>query len=118
MDNESIRAVFLPKCENCFNYLRKNRWRGIVRCPFCFSTNIWRDGTTSKGAQKYHCQDRHRYFNDLTGLIINHHKLPLEEMFYILKEIKSTYQIANELGRKYDSILHSVHEVHDLASLC
>jgi transposase-like protein len=118
MDNESIRTVFLPKREECFDYLRKKRWKGTVRCPYCLSKDIWHDGTTTKDAQKYHCQECHHYFNDLTGLIFDHHKLPLEEMFYILKEmeVKSTNQITRELGRKYDSILRFVHEVHDVAS--
>ncbi|MEM0466984.1 MAG: IS1 family transposase [Candidatus Thermoplasmatota archaeon] len=89
-----------------------------VHCPYCFSRDIWHDGTTTKGAQKYHCQACNRHFNDLTGLIFDHHQLPLEEMFYILKEmeVKSTNQITRELGRKYDSILRFVHEVHDWAS--
>jgi len=39
-------------------------------------------------------------------------------MFYILKEMaaKSTLQIAEELGRDYDSVLNFVHEAHGVAS--
>jgi hypothetical protein len=52
------------------------------------------------------------------GTLFDHHKFPVEEMFYILKEMeaKSTNQIAHELDRDYDSVLRFVHEVHRLAS--
>jgi hypothetical protein len=53
--------------------------------------------------------------NDLTGTIFDRHHFPIEEMFYILKEMeaKSTLQISRELGRDYESVLRFVREVHD-----
>jgi len=33
-----------------------------------------------------------KYFNDLTRIIFEHHKFPIEEMFYILKEGRGTYE--------------------------
>ena len=33
-----------------------------------------------------------KYFNDLTRTIFEHHKFPIEEMFYILKEGRGTYE--------------------------
>jgi len=66
-----------------------------VRCPHCGSSRLHRDGYTEKGAAKYHCLNCHEYLNDLTKTIFEHHKFPIEEMFYILKEMenKSTLQI-------------------------
>lgn len=57
------------------------------------------------GWLKYECRECGRYFNDLTGTIFERHHFPIEEMFYILKEMeaKSTLQISEELGRDYDS---------------
>ena len=89
-----------------------------MKCPYCGSLKIWADGYTRKGARKYECRGCGRYFNDLTGTIFDRHHFPIEEMFYILKEMeaKSTLQISEELGRDYDSVLRFVHEVHEIAS--
>ncbi len=116
--HELVKKVFLPRREDCLAYLRDVKWKAIVRCPYCCSDDIWSDGKTLKGAKKYQCQRCHRYFNDLTGTLFDRHKFPIEEMFYILKEMeaKSTNQIAHELNRDYDSVLRFVHEVHHLAS--
>ena len=116
--NELVRNVLLPKREDCLEYLRKVKWKGTVRCSYCCSSDVWSDGVTPKGARKYQCQRCHRYFNDLTGTIFEHHHFPVEEMFYILKEMeaKSTNQISHELDRDYDSVLRFVHEVQQIAS--
>ena len=89
-----------------------------MKCPYCGSLKIWADGYTRKGARKYECRGCGRYFNDLAGTIFERHHFPIEEMFYILKEMeaKSTLQISEELGRDYDSVLRFVHEVHEIAS--
>ena len=118
MDSEAVRCVFLPRREDCFEYLRSKRWKEGVRCPHCGSPNIWSDGFTPKGAKKYECKECGGYFNDLTGTIFEHHQFPLEEMFYILKEmeVKSSYQIAKELDRDYEAVLNFVHQVQELAS--
>jgi len=100
MDPEAVRSVFLPSRDDCFEYLRRKRWREGVKCPYCGSLNVWRDGFTPKGARKCECLGCGRYFNDLTGTVFEHHQFPLEEMFYILKEMeaKSALQIATESG--------------------
>jgi hypothetical protein len=56
--------------------------------------------------------------NDPTGTVFEHHHFPIEEMFYILKEMeaKSTLQISRELGRDEESVLRFVREVHERAS--
>jgi transposase-like protein len=117
--HEVVKSVFLPRREDCFAYLRRVRWKNnVVRCPYCCSSEIWSDGSTPKGAGKYQCQECGEYFNDLTGTIFENHKFPLEEMFYIVKEMeaKSTNQIAHELDRDYESVLVFVHEVQRVAS--
>ena len=116
--HELVKKVFLPQRDDCLEYLRKIKWKGTVRCPYCCSSDVWSDGYTCKDARKYQCQRCHRYFNDLTGTLFDRHKFPIEEMFYILKEMetKSTNQISHELNRDYDSILGFVHEVQHMAS--
>lgn len=115
---ELVKNVFLPRREDCFDYLQKVRWKGTVRCPYCCSSDTWSDGFTLKGAKKYQCQRCYQYFNDLTGTVFDNHKFPLEEMFYIIKEMeaKSTRQISLEINRDYDSVLRFVHEVQHMAS--
>jgi len=111
--HDLVKKVFLPKREDCLEYLQKVKWKGTVRCPYCCSSDVWSDGITPKGAEKYQCQRCYRYFNDLTGTIFEHHHFSVEEMFYILKEMeaKSTRQISLEIDRDYDSVLRFVHEV-------
>jgi len=117
LEHGLVKKVFLPKREDCLEYLREVRWGGTVRCPYCGSSDIWVDGATCKGTKKYQCQSCYRYFNDLTGTVFDNHKFPLEEMFYIIKEMesKSTSMIAMELDRDYESVLRFVHEVQGVA---
>jgi hypothetical protein len=90
-----VREVFLPLREDCLEYLRKKRWKEGMKCSYCGFLKIW----------VYECRGCGRYFNDLTGTIFERHHFPIEEMFYILKEMeaKSTLQISEGLGRDYDS---------------
>jgi len=71
MDSEAVREVFLPRREDCLEYLRKKRWKEGVKCPYCGSLKIWADGYTRKGARKYECRECGRYFNDLTGTFLS-----------------------------------------------
>lgn len=117
IEQSIIKGVFLPDREKCFEFLRKLRWPDGVKCLHCGSSKIYNDGHTDKGAVKYYCLNCDKYFNDLTNTIFWHHKFPIEEMFYILKEMehKSTLEISNELGRKYDSVLAFVREVQTVS---
>jgi hypothetical protein len=110
MDREAVREVFLPRREDGLESLRKKRWKEGVKCPYCGSSKIGVDGHTLKGARKYECCGCGRYFNDLTGTIFENHHFPIEEMFYILKEMeaKSTLLISEEWGRDYDSLSYPV----------
>jgi hypothetical protein len=73
---------------------------------------------TYKGEQRYLCHNCDTNFTVLTGTIFANHKLALEEMFYIIKEMeaKSTAQITRELGRTYKTVLDFVHEVQTVVS--
>ena len=62
-------------------------------------------GYTEKGAAKYHCLNCGRYFNALTKTIFEHHKFPIEEMFYILEEMEK------RRGRKESSRIDLKEEV-------
>ncbi len=74
-------------------------------------------GTTGKDAQQYWCKACETYFNDLTHTLFGQHRFGLEEMFYIVKEMRSepTAQIARDLDRDYEAVLNFVHKVQDVS---
>jgi transposase-like protein len=114
MDEESAQ-VFLPSRERCFERLRLARFGETVTCVHCGSEKVVKRGTTDKDAQQYWCKDCETYFNDLTDTIFGQHRFELEEMFYIVKEMRSepTAQIARDLDRDYEAVLDFVHKVQD-----
>ena len=86
-------------------------------CVHCESDAVVNRGTTGKDAQQYWCKSCGTYFNDLTKTIFGQHRFGLEEMFYIVKEMRSepTAQIARDLDRDYEAILNFVHKVQDVS---
>ena len=68
------------------------------------SNPVIKKGTTGKDAQQYRCKECEAYFNDLTDSLFEHRKFPIEEMFYMIKEMRSvrSAQIASELQRDYE----------------
>ncbi|MCD6559894.1 MAG: transposase [Palaeococcus sp.] len=57
----------MPDTEECYRIIRQTRWPEGVICPYCGSKEVQKNGYTPKGAQKYHCKNCGKYFNDLTG---------------------------------------------------
>ena len=116
MDQQSAQ-VFLPSRERCFERLRLARFGETETCVHCESDDVVKRGTTGKDAQQYWCKECETYFNDLTNTIFGQHRFELEEMFYIIKEMRSesTAQIVRDLGRDYEAVLNFVHEVQDVS---
>ena len=116
MDRESVE-VFLPDPEDCYERLRRARFGATVSCVYCGESDpVIKKGTTCKNAQQYRCQACETYFNDLTGTFFEHRKFPIEEMFYMIKEMRSvsTAQIASELERDYEAVLNFRHDLQEL----
>jgi transposase-like protein len=115
MDRKSVE-VFIPDREECYERLRRALFGATVACLYCGSENVIKKGTTGKDAQKYRCKECDSWFNDLTGTLFENHKFPVEEMFYMLKEMRSvpSAQIASDLERDEEAVLNFVHEVQDL----
>ena len=116
MDEESAQA-FLPPRERCFERLRLARFGKTVTCVHCGDDAIVKRGTTDKDAQQYWCKACETYFSDLTKTIFWQHRFGIEEMFYIVKEMRSepTAQIARDLDRDYEAVLDFVHKVQDVS---
>jgi len=83
----------------------------------CESEEVVKRGTTGKDAQQYWCKECETYFNDLTNTIFGQHRFDLEEMFYIVKEMRSETiaQIVRDLDRDYEAVLDFVYEVQDVS---
>jgi transposase-like protein len=116
MDEESAQ-VFLPPRERCFERLRLARFGETVTCVHCGDDAVVKRGTTDKDAQQYRCKHCETYFSDLTKTIFWQHRFGLEEMFYIVKEMRSepTAQIVRDLDRDYEAVLNFVHKVQDVS---
>ena len=114
MDDKSAEG-FRPDREWCYERLRLARLGETVTCPHCESGAVVKRGTTGKDAQQYWCKSCGTYFNDLTNTLFGQHRFGIEEMFYIIKEMRSapTAQIARDLDRDYEAVLDFVHEVQE-----
>ncbi|WP_144433266.1 transposase [Thermococcus sp. 2319x1] len=73
------RRLFLPDQEECYKTIRQIRWPNGVANTTAVKTSQ-KNGHTPKRAQKYHCKNCGKHFNDLTGTIFDHHKFPINEM--------------------------------------
>jgi Transposase zinc-ribbon domain len=56
----------------CFALVRQHRWPEGVRCPFCTSPAVIRDGCdeTQPCRQRYRCKECAGRFDDLTGTVL------------------------------------------------
>ena len=115
MDADTVE-VFLPDPEECYERLRRARFGATVSCVYCGEGDpVIKKGTTGKDAQQYRCKECETYFNDLTGTVFENRKFPIEEMFYMIKEMRSvpTARIAEDLGRDSDAVLDFRHTVQE-----
>lgn len=88
--------------ETCYRHLIKQRWNGVIVCPFCKSERIccFSDG------KRFKCKDRtcHKIFTATVGTIYENSKIPLQKWFlavYILGSHKkgiSSHQLGRDLG--------------------
>ena len=116
MDRDSVE-VFLPDPDDCYERLRRARFGATVSCVYCGEREpVIKKGTTGKGAQQYRCKECETYFNDLTDSFFEHRKFLIEEMFYMIKEIRSvsTAQIASDRERDYEAVLNFRHDLQEL----
>jgi transposase-like protein len=87
----------------CFAFVRQHRWPKGVRCPFCASPAVVRDGCdeTQPCRQRYRCKGCAGRFDDLTGTVLAGHHQPLRVWvlcLYFMGLNLSNRQIALELG--------------------
>ena len=86
----------------CFAFVRQHRWSEGVRCPFCTSPAVIRDGCdeTQPCRQRYRCKGCTRRFDDLRGTVLAGRHQPLRMWVLCLNFMGlnlSNRQIAQEL---------------------
>ena len=86
----------------CFALVRQHRWPEGVRCPFCASPAVIRDGydETQPCRQRYRGKECAGRFDDLTGTMLAGHHQPLRVWvlcLYFMGLNLSNRQIAQEL---------------------
>jgi transposase-like protein/IS1 family transposase len=106
----------MPTEAKCIRILRKLRWPNGIECVQCGSSHIVKIGPLRKNVHRYLCRRCHRTFSDLTGTIFENTKIPLNEWFYIARELQrniSINQINKDLGRKYDNVHNAARKIMD-----
>ena len=101
--SDLINLSALIDDEKCYALVRQQRWPDGVRCPFCCSDAIARDGRDDRQHQRQRnrckaCQSR---FDDLSGTVLAGHHQPLRAWvlcLYFMGLNLSNRQIAKELG--------------------
>jgi hypothetical protein len=88
-----------------------------VSCVYCGESKpVIKKGTTGKGAQQYRCKESETSFNDITDSFFEYRKFPIEEMFYMSKEMRSvgTAQIASDIDRDDEAVSNFHHDIQEL----
>jgi len=109
-------ADFMPSEARCIKFVRQLRWPDRIECVHCHSSHIVKIGPLRKHIHRYLCRKCHKSFSDLTGTIFENSKIPLNEWFYIARELQrntSINQIHNDLGRKYDNVHNAARKIMD-----
>jgi len=115
---ESLFTIndFMPSERKCVEVIRKLRWPDGITCPRCNSKHAVKFSPHRKVMHRYLCRNCRRAFTDITGTVFENSKIPLNEWFYIARELQrniSINQITKDLGRKYDNVHNAARKIMD-----
>jgi hypothetical protein len=85
--------------KSCIDYLEKVRWNGNVKSPFDANSKVYKCKD-----DKYYCVSTNKYFNVLTGSMLENTKLSLTKWMvavWLLSSSKkgiSSYQLSRDIG--------------------
>jgi transposase-like protein len=92
---------YIKNEKRAYGWLRKERWKGKVHCPFCGCLGSHRHGTRTQLNRRYFCPHCTKTFTDRTGTIFERSRIPLWKWLYTLFEFSQKKGIsAVELGNK------------------
>ena len=96
--------------EEIAQMLRELRWPSGVKCPYCKSSNVKKNGRPKQRpyAQRYKCKDCGKQFNDFSMTPFSYLKLPPNEVLTIaylyFKLGHSALAVAREVGRSEKAV--------------
>ena len=106
-------ASFLPDEKDCAESWRAQRWSDGVQCVACGSRQVESRTEQYRGHLcRYHCQDCDRWFNDLSGTVLEYSKVSLNRWVYMMRELdkgRPVSQIGTEIEVSYKTALRMAH---------
>ncbi|NOT91039.1 IS1595 family transposase [Ferruginibacter sp.] len=108
----------LPDEESCRKYLMKERWNGVVTCPYCSCERV----TVIEGGKRFKCnhKDCRKNFSVTVGTIMEASKIPLCKWLtaiYLITAHKrgiSSYQLGRDLGISQKSSWFMLHRIREM----
>jgi len=108
----------MPDETTCRNYLIKERWNGVIRCPYCSCERV----TVIEGGKRFKCnhKDCRKNFSVQVGTIMEASKIPLTKWLtaiYLVTAHKrgiSSYQLGRDLGISQKSSWFMLHRIREM----
>ncbi len=105
----------MPDEKTCRDYLAKERWNGVIICPYCQHDKCY----VIEGGKRFKCASRECYqkFSVVTGTIMGASNLPVSKWLmaiYLLTSSKkgiSSYQLARQIGTSQQSGWFMLHRI-------
>jgi len=95
-----INIGMLVNETECYRMIREMRWKSEIKCVYCGSAEVKKDGQAKENCQKYKCKKCARYFDDVTGTIFAGRHQSVKKWvicLYFMGLNLSNAQIAQEL---------------------
>lgn len=113
--------VSMPDEKTCRDYLIKERWNGIIACPYCSCERV----TVIEGGNRFKCnhKDCRKNFSVTVGTIMEASKIPLTKWLtaiYLVTAHKkgiSSYQLGRDLGVSQKSSWFMLHRIREMLRL-
>ncbi|GAB2809882.1 IS1595 family transposase [Ferruginibacter profundus] len=108
----------MPDETTCRNYLIKERWDGVIICPYCSCERV----TVIEGGKRFKCnhKDCRKNFSVQVGTIMEASKIPLCKWLtaiYLVTAHKrgiSSYQLGRDLGISQKSSWFMLHRIREM----
>jgi len=106
---------FMPSEEACGETLREARWPLGVVCIYCHNPHAERRGWRGS-YRRYHCKACNGWFNDKTGIYMEHSKLPMGEWLFAAYQIPSkvsVLELSAKLNQPYKTVYRMVGKLRE-----
>lgn len=103
-----------PNQASCIKYLEEIRWNGKPICPYCSSSNIYKN---NRFQQKFYCGKCRNCFSVTVKSIFHDTKIPLQKWFLAIilflnaKKGISAKQIQRYLNISYPTAWRMLHQI-------